>query len=55
MLDLDLVGTPSILVDLFEAAAIDEGKLRRALDELRAIGWFSAGLLDNREPQAGLA
>lgn len=55
VLDLDLIGTPSILADLFDAAAIDERKLRRALDELREIGWFSAGLLDKIELETGIS
>lgn len=55
VLDLDLIGTPSILLELFDAAAIDAGKLRQALDELREIGWFSAAVLDKIELEAGLS
>lgn len=54
VLELDLIGTPAILVELFDAAAIDATKLRSALDELRAIGWFGAPVLDKVALEAGI-
>lgn len=55
LLNLDLIGTPSILLDLYDAARIDAEKLGRAIDELRSIGWFSAPVLDKIELEAGIA
>jgi len=55
ILDLDLIGTPAILLELYDTARIDASKLARAIDELRSIGWFSTALLDKVELEAGLA
>lgn len=55
VLDLDLIGTPSILVELFDVAAIDSDKLRHALDELREIGWFSTAVLDKIALETGVS
>jgi len=46
LLKLNLVGTPSILYSLFSAKIIDKPKLKRSIDELRKIGWFSNAILD---------
>lgn len=55
VLGLNLIGTPSILLALYDAAEIDESKLAGAITELRSIGWFSTALLDKLELEAGLA
>lgn len=55
VLALDLIGTPSILLELYAAARIDESKLADAIAELRSIGWFSTAVLDKVELEAGLA
>jgi len=55
LLELELIGTPALLLDLFDGGAIDATKLRSAIDELRDIGWFSVAVLDKLELEAGLA
>jgi predicted nucleic acid-binding protein len=55
VLQLGLIGTPSILLDLHEMSLIDESKLADAIDVLRSIGWFSTAILDKIELEAGLA
>lgn len=54
VLDLHLIGTPSILVELFEESRLDAPTVSRAIDDLRSIGWFSTALLDKIELEAGL-
>lgn len=46
LLGLRIVGTPAILLALFEDGWIDAAKLDRAVETLRDIGWFSAAVLD---------
>lgn len=46
LLGIRCVGTPAILLGLFKRGAIDEGKVRRALDVLERVGWFSQAVLD---------
>lgn len=55
VLDLELVGTPALLLDLFEAETIDAEKLARALETLRDVGWFSTAILDKIALEAGIA
>jgi len=54
VLELDLIGTPAILLELSETAHIDASKATATIDELRSIGWFSTALLDTVELEAGL-
>lgn len=55
VLDLDLVGTPAILLELYDVGRVDAEKLRSAIDDLRDIGWFSTAVLDKLELEAGIA
>lgn len=52
LLDLALVSTPAILLDLYEADYIGAEKLRRALAGLREIGWFSDAVIDKIKLEA---
>lgn len=45
-LDVRLVGTPTLLLTLYQGRVIDKEKLLQSLDELRRIGWFSPVVLD---------
>jgi predicted nucleic acid-binding protein len=54
VLELDLIGTPAILLELYETARIDASKATATIDEFRSIGWFSTALLDTVELEAGL-
>lgn len=53
-LDLDLIGTPPILVKMFRADRINRGKVARSLDLLQDIGWFSSAVLDKTRMEVGL-
>jgi predicted nucleic acid-binding protein len=46
LLDITLIGTPAIILTLYQAKRIDKDKLRDSLRELRKIGWFSNAVID---------
>lgn len=46
LLNLNIIGTPSILLRLYTTNKIRKEKFKEAVDELRKIGWFSSALLD---------
>ncbi len=46
ILDIKLIGTPSIILDLYKKEKINSDKIRQCISELRKIGWFSNIILD---------
>lgn len=46
MLDLQIIGTPAIIVKLYREKLIDKRKFEQSLIELKKIGWFSNALID---------
>ncbi len=45
-LEINLIGTPAILLALYNKKFIDSAKALRAIQTLRKIGWFSNHILD---------
>jgi len=46
LLNIEVVGTPVIILKLFMKRIIDENKAEQCVSELRKIGWFSNVVLD---------
>lgn len=46
LLDLNLVGTPSIILSLYLHKKIGKEKAKQSIKKLRRIGWFSSEVLD---------
>ena len=46
MLGLNLLGTPSIILTLFNSKKIGQEKAVQSVNKLRKIGWFSSEVLD---------
>ena len=46
VLSISLIGTPAILVALYQARLIETSKLHESVAELRKIGWFSQAVID---------
>ena len=46
VLSITLVGTPAILVSLYQARVIEKAKFHESVAELRKIGWFSQAVID---------
>ena len=46
LLDLKIIGTPSMLLTLYKKEIIDKEKIIKCIDKLREIGWFSDIVLD---------
>ena len=46
ILDLKIIGTPSILLTLFRKNIIDKEKTIKSINKLREIGWFNNFILD---------
>ena len=46
LLNLRLLGTPAILLKLYQEKRIDRAKLQESLQALRKIGWFSHAVID---------
>lgn len=46
LLDLDLIGTPVIILKLYKHSMIKKKKFKSSLDKLRKIGWFSNAVID---------
>jgi len=46
LLNLRLIGTPAIILKLYQDKAIDRNKLMESLQVLRKIGWFSNAVID---------
>mgnify|MGYP001602506907 CR=1 FL=1 len=46
LLNLNVIGTPAILLTLYRRKIIDEEKMTMAINKLKQIGWFSNAVLD---------
>jgi predicted nucleic acid-binding protein len=46
LLNLRLIGTPAIILKLYQEKRIDRAKLQESLQALRKIGWFSNAVID---------
>ncbi len=46
LLDINVIGTPVIILKLLKEKIIDENKAEQCISELRKIGWFSSAVLD---------
>ena len=46
LLDLRLIGTPAIILKLYQERRIEKSKLQSSLQALRRIGWFSNAVID---------
>ncbi|MEE8400951.1 MAG: hypothetical protein V3R86_02200 [Candidatus Hydrothermarchaeaceae archaeon] len=46
ILDIKLVGTPALIVWLFEKREVSKEKAIQSLTELKKLAWFEAGLID---------
>ncbi|PIN85770.1 MAG: hypothetical protein COV47_00540 [Candidatus Diapherotrites archaeon CG11_big_fil_rev_8_21_14_0_20_37_9] len=46
MLELNIIGTPSILLSLYRKRKITKEKFEESINKLRKIGWFSNQVLD---------
>ncbi len=46
ILELNLIGTPAIILKLLESGIVSGRKFRESLDSLREIGWFSNIVID---------
>lgn len=46
LLNLKLIGTPAIILRLYQEKRIDRDKLQASLQALRKIGWFSNAVID---------
>ena len=46
LLNIEVIGTPAIILWLFREKMINENKAEQCISELRKIGWFSAAVLD---------
>jgi predicted nucleic acid-binding protein len=47
VLDLNVIGTPVIILKLYLEKIINEQKFEQSINELRKIGWFSNAVLDS--------
>lgn len=46
ILDIPIIGTPSIMLKLYKEKQIGREKFEESISELRKIGWFSNAVLD---------
>jgi len=46
ILDLKLIGTPALILRLYQEERIDKKKFKSSLERLRDIGWFSNSVID---------
>ena len=46
LLNLNLIGTPSIIFRMYKKNIIDKKKFETSLSELRKVGWFSNAIID---------
>ncbi len=47
ILEINIVGTPSIILQLFTKRAINKDKTIYSINKLRSIGWFNSTVLDS--------
>lgn len=46
LLNLEVIGTPAIIIKLYRKNKINKDKITKAIRELRKIGWFSSTIYD---------
>ena len=46
ILNIEVIGTPAIILQLYKEKIISKEKIHRSISELRHIGWFSNAVLD---------
>ena len=46
ILNLNIIGTPAILMKLYQEKCINKDKAKQCISELRKMGWFSSAILD---------
>jgi len=46
ILEINLIGTPSIILTLYKNRLIDKEKTKKSIKRLREIGWFNNSVLD---------
>ena len=46
LLNLNLIGTPSIIFKLYNEGVIDKEKFNESVSKLREMGWFSSAVID---------
>ena len=46
ILQLKIIGTPAIILTLYQEKYINHGKLREAIEIMRKVGWFSSVIWD---------
>jgi len=46
LLQIDVIGTPAIILRLYQKRVINKDKIHNCIAELRKIGWFSNAVLD---------
>ena len=46
LLEINIIGTPAIVLRLYKEKSIDKSKVKQCISKLREIGWFHAAVLD---------
>ena len=46
LLEINIIGTPAIVLRLYKEKSIDKSKAKQCINKLREIGWFHAAILD---------
>lgn len=54
LLNIKVIGTPAILITLFQKKIIEKEKMHQSIAELKKIGWFSSAVLDTVQNEARL-
>lgn len=52
LLDIKILGTPSIIVSLFKNKLISRQKYYESINELKKIGWFNSQVIDKMRQEA---
>ncbi len=54
LLEIEVIGTLSILLKLYESDKIDEDKVAESVNVLKEVGWFSSAVLDKIKMEVGI-
>ncbi len=54
ILGINMIGTLSILTELFKADKVDRERIAESLEILKEVGWFSAAVLDKVRMEVGI-
>ncbi len=52
LLNINLIGTPVIILKLYKEKKIDKKKLKQVVEQMRKIGWFSSTIWDKIQMEA---